>query len=664
MQFHNPYHFVPVKPVRTDGIQRNPQTNKFEFDSHPQVTHDRYLNDTFSGRVVCQLTAETAFVVGDQHDEHQADELPTEVHQYLIDDKPAIPATTIRGLISNIVETASNSALRVLEDEIYSYRKKAEGTDILKEIGLVYKLTDGTFSILPLCNFLKREPAWCLKIKSIFVRNSLTFSFSNKQFYYLNEFLPENNPRRIISEVDFKQLSEREAKEYERGILRILDNEERRAGFAESSRANELFIFCSSEMEDFNTKDVKVADLIPIKPEAVKRFHDLADLRTKEDATLPFHLVGTRRNNGDDGDKIRIKTGDLVYFRTIKIEAKEFASEISFSAIWRDLVGKEENHVKKPETTFDFFRKIDKELLPFNKDRDQITLAEQMFGLVENNGKLENSDGELSLAGRIYPSAAKFAGIKNSDDTIREVNDSEECFEINPTTNDGWTTLKILASPKPPSPAMYFKNGYIAKNQLNADEHQPQGRKFYLHNKSNEGRPWETKKTENPKQKMKVKPVKRGAVFNFYLDFENLSNIELGALLYALRPTDEFRHKIGLGKPIGLGKVKIEISKLLTIDREIRYSSSGLLGKRFAEKDLTFINDLKANFRAINTDICDVLETLGDPQLLSAKVHYPKVLGKTDEEENFKWFVENDRSRRRNLSPIKASQNIPLLNEY
>lgn len=131
MAFHNPYHFVPVKAVSKDGITKNSDTKKFDFSSHPHVTHDRYAKDTFSGRVLCKLTVDTPFVVGDNHDTEVE---PTIIHQYEFDGKPAIPASTLRGLISSIVESSSNSSLRVLEDEFYSYRKKADGNEVLKEL--------------------------------------------------------------------------------------------------------------------------------------------------------------------------------------------------------------------------------------------------------------------------------------------------------------------------------------------------------------------------------------------------------------------------------------------------------------------------------------------------------------------------------------------------
>ena len=158
---------------------------------------------------------------------------------------------------------------------------------------------------------------------------------------------------------------------------------------------------------------------------------------------------------------------------------------------------------------------------------------------------------------------------------------------------------------------------------------------------------------------MKVKPVKANSVFTFYIDFENLHELELGALLYALRPNDAFRHKIGLGKPLGLGTVRVQISELQIVERGGRDSSKGLFGGRFDEKDKIFIEGLKNGFRSLNADICDILETLGNPDNLQACVHYPTRNRQSDEGENFKWFVENDKNRKRNLLPIKKAEKLP-----
>ncbi|GAB6078826.1 TIGR03986 family type III CRISPR-associated RAMP protein [Hydrogenobaculum acidophilum] len=70
-----------------------------------------------------------------------------------------------------------------------------------------------------------------------------------------------------------------------------------------------------------------------------------------------------------------------------------------------------------------------------------------------------------------------------------------------------------------------------------------------------------------------VKPLSPGSVFKGRIRFENLTDYELGALLYAIDlPSEEnLCHKIGMGKPLGLGSIKIT-SKLFISDRKERYS--------------------------------------------------------------------------------------------
>jgi CRISPR-associated protein (TIGR03986 family) len=68
-----------------------------------------------------------------------------------------------------------------------------------------------------------------------------------------------------------------------------------------------------------------------------------------------------------------------------------------------------------------------------------------------------------------------------------------------------------------------------------------------------------------------LKPVNKGAIFRGRIRFENLSEVELGALLSALDLPEGLAHKIGMGKPLGLGSVKIT-PKLYISDRKQRYS--------------------------------------------------------------------------------------------
>lgn len=76
------------------------------------------------------------------------------------------------------------------------------------------------------------------------------------------------------------------------------------------------------------------------------------------------------------------------------------------------------------------------------------------------------------------------------------------------------------------------------------------------------------------KQYTQIKPVAAGVTFTFDIRFENLSDTELGAILWALQlPGEqggEYRHKLGMGKPLGMGSVHIKPELHLT-DRTTRY---------------------------------------------------------------------------------------------
>lgn len=73
-------------------------------------------------------------------------------------------------------------------------------------------------------------------------------------------------------------------------------------------------------------------------------------------------------------------------------------------------------------------------------------------------------------------------------------------------------------------------------------------------------------------QHTKIKPVAPEKTFTGRIRFENLSDVELGALLFALDLPDTCCHKLGMGKPLGLGSVKIT-PKLFLSDRKTRYTN-------------------------------------------------------------------------------------------
>lgn len=47
-------------------------------------------------------------------------------------------------------------------------------------------------------------------------------------------------------------------------------------------------------------------------------------------------------------------------------------------------------------------------------------------------------------------------------------------------------------------------------------------------------------------------------------------------MVKSLRPSPEFRHRLGLGKPLGLGTVEVAIEGVFLIDRVARYTKDPL----------------------------------------------------------------------------------------
>lgn len=701
MAFHNPYHFVPVL-TPTDDQQ-----------SGPNVTHARYVGGTSSGRLLCRLVTEDPIVVG-------SDRNGQVVAPYMLDGYPALPASSLRGMISAIAEAASNSALRVLEDRPYSVRMSVKKPRVPPPgaLGMIVK-KEGHYTIRPLAlppslrsqqgnnveipqeyRYMFKEP---LRLKSyvdgyrstggasptlsIYPRSFLegnmnSYSSRNCEYWYMKlDFtqlhikqqggkelvlgcMPVAEHRQPLDESAYVRIGRPAG--YVRGILRILGIHHRETKIP-TTKKHEIFIPYPAAYAAAPTFDAQAA---------VEKFHKLADERTERENTLPFELKGMVR--AADG-QLRLDDGDIVFFRPDPSK-NHLVAEVSISSIWRRRVD---------GTSHDFFRTISPELLPFNPERRVVSVAEQLFGFVEQRKRDSRAQGAdqsaRSLSGRVRIHAAQLHPVEQKDPFLAQVR------------------LKVLDSPKPPAPSFYFKKRdqqprapvFIAKDELNTADHRPQGRKFYLHHRREDNRePWKTSApNDQDTQKSDVTPLRKDLTFYFHIDFNNLSPQELGLLCYSLRPTDDFRHKLGMGKSIGLGRVRIEPVGLFLIDRNHRYRDDDpFSSKRYhevfvgADEDINkwaaaydmerdaaallgngnrrpWLSETRRVFAdTMDPSIRSALELVGDPGKIRYPVQTPQIEGQDPEKETYQWFVANDRSRAQALTPLPtADGRLPTL---
>jgi hypothetical protein len=98
------------------------------------------------------------------------------------------------------------------------------------------------------------------------------------------------------------------------------------------------------------------------------------------------------------------------------------------------------------------------------------------------------------------------------------------------------------------------------------------GRKLYRH-RLDPVIPIVTRPTKD-RQNKTVQPV-MPAVFHFNVEYGNLTEAELRSLLYSLFLEEGLWHKVGMGKPLGLGSVHITAVRWVQWKPELRYRALG-----------------------------------------------------------------------------------------
>ncbi|MEJ5256383.1 MAG: TIGR03986 family CRISPR-associated RAMP protein [Acidimicrobiales bacterium] len=299
---------------------------------------------------------------------------------------------------------------------------------------------------------------------------------------------------------------------------------------------------------------------------------------------------------------------------------------------------------------------------------DQLSPADRVFGWVNPNGH-----GAYRGALRVGPVTC------TTDDPV-------EHFD-----GDG-VPLAILSGPKPTQARFYAAKDPdgtpvgkgVDKAKLYTRDAGLRGRKVYVHHAGLPPGYWDnptedrTQRGPGPWHQEYRRPndakgnpqrdnqnrsvtawVRPGVTFATTLHVENLSDLELGALLWLLDLPEGAHHRLGGGKPLGFGSVRVEIDRSgtslakgatvaaawreLTDPAEDDWSE---LAEAFQEK-------VEEVFPARNVDggrlgILDAfLQAATGPVDKGVAVHYPRSSERPDPEgKQYEWFTANERQSR------------------
>ena len=619
-RFLNPYHFIPLAAPDVAGWRtvRRP-------DANSELSHAHYAAGTHSGRIVCRLTARTPLVVGgyskrdDRNDAAVADPVPSggeqksragqpaPVKPFELDGKPAIPASSLRGMFSSLFEAATGSALRVLGNELMAFHKTISGVKVdgkkiggaLKKLGMLVLEQDRVFTLVP----LSESGCW-IYVGGSFIEDKSSFTLADPEFYFVqSEWLEEKwkGAHKVgyrlaqncvpIHGQDWSDPGSSRG-DFVACVLYALGK--KRQGMA-GTKKHELLL--GIDWDTFEAlrdgRPERIKSRLTVLPCAIGRFDDLSlelfeaqkDERLTDEDRLPFHPVGTRSNRNDP---LKLQHGDIVYYD----EEGGQVTEVSFSAVWRGRVETGDARNKQAARPHDFFKSVSPECVPFGPGRTTLSMAEAVFGFV--------SEATEQSPLPAYASRIRFGFGRIASEPKFMADDGRTGYY------EPAVVLKQMVSPKLPSPAMYFKHkdgsgGYIPKVKLDPAHHRPQGRKFYLHdtraateNVYESEKPRriaelekKTSKADNERKELndrkkeiqnhlEVIPLPPETVFHFHVDFDNLTDDELAALCFALEPSAGFHHKLGLGKPLGLGSVKVEPLGAFLVERARRYGEQSV----------------------------------------------------------------------------------------
>lgn len=655
-RFLNPYNFVrffdSVRPA--EGV----------LGSVPPPPHDRYVG--LSGTITCVLTATTPLFIADSHGAYEDRGEPGHMHYRFFQDakgEPAIPGTSLRGVIRSVFEAVTNSCLANFHGEKRLSYRPPPG-DALKLVpARVLRHTDGRYELEVLSGTTRFEPdrrpegaqyaAWLRRYQPMWANNSAAKA--------------PNTPyaqRRSFTDADLQGLGHGSPCQ---AIIQRVQHPLKRFEFwnvvaiaplgqpirRPDGAAGELLVegyLCITNQNIENKHDER---LFFRGPGAVRIMLDLDDEVRRRYQEL---IIDYQERHADDLEKAGAHPeqprGKRAGFSRFVIERKEGAlqgGELVYALIDRGGRGYKVRYVvpvSVPRVTYD--TQIGGKLPPAARHLHRCTEAAELcpacrtFGWVweGKTEELRDHNKRNAYAGRVTIEHATVAkDVKPFD-----------------------ATLAILSAPKPTTIRFYLapergkpQRGLEDKDyNYDTPDIRLRGRKFYRHHGSQLREREYRSAAKNPKsdQNRTVHGVRdAGSNFGFTVRFENLAPVELGALLWSLE-IDGWHHRIGLGKPLGFGSVQIAVKGLTVLDPAARYADLANSGLRDA-LDLKggWVRAFKAELQRVYgapfeelPPIRDLRALLNEPPL---PVHYPRSAREPlPDGKNFEWFVGNKRSGR------------------
>jgi len=753
--FHNPYNFVPALPRNSDQFTTDLAKELGDLGESDPAPHGVYCADRWSGKIAVTLTTKTPLLIPDAanltEDEKGHKTYPLRV----VDGKPYLPPTSIKGMLRSAYEAVTNSRLSVFQGhgDRLAYRTPAEGKSnqyiyparVEQRDNQLYLRILAAPDLLDKAGKLPRyrTQAQTNELDKGESELALTYDGSSNlpqhgDSVWVRLNLEQNDetnlPRAILNnlEVGLKKQPDGSVKLPKSVVTRIQKRKsgskppgtgDWRKGWVcitganiNSKRYERVFIEDDDDQlisitEDTGALQKLWKDLILDYQKQHKR-----DLEKRQEVQpkpqQPQDYLGDEP--GKTGWSTHVYQEGMEVLDVATLCYVELKTDLEDSSLTLDQVNaivpvvlSRRLYASSPEDL------LDQSLKP-GENRSKLSPADRVFGWVNQQSK-----GAYKGNLRIGPVQC-----------LTE----QWCEDF----GDAGLPLAILGQPKPQQARFY-----IAKDQqgnpldngaAKADGYQKsqglRGRKVYAHHRDLPGDYWadplsdRTQQAQNreyrrpqievveqpdpkkPKLKNAQLPkpqrleqrddqnrsiqawVKPDVTFSFTIDVTNLLNVELGALLWLLNLPENHYHRLGGGKPLGFGSVRLEINWDNT---DLRKGEDWQQYYRSLLQPLSNLNPREAEatvqqFQESFEQAYGNGKKFADIPLIQAfcrcakgfedglPIHYPRVRkpGQTGavpphpDGKAFEWFVENERSGNSGgpkvaLPPLWDETGLPIL---
>jgi CRISPR-associated protein (TIGR03986 family) len=540
--FPSPYNFVPLSPhVRTEW--------------GPEPSHDIPYRDGLSGTIDVTITADSSLLVSDGNEDKERRFFRTP------DGKVAIPGSSLRGMIRNVVEIASFSRFRLVDDRRFGLRDLTQaarldyGRKFTKSVGprtfkalskagwLSFDGKEGCWQITP-CHYARIDHRQFRHLSPRFDEALARIKDSRRQEDRQADKLYEAWERAggTMAPLPFEVERRETPHPHSPGHLvyreAFAPRHAPRGADVEDRIGTVVFTGLPSRRKhlEFVFLDGATEPPIRVPPEVWRGFLDVHEWQEKPS---PTWLFWSKRYNNRT-----VKSIPIFYLE------KEGELDALGLALMFKLAQDATTHTTIKQTSLKHL------------ERSGFDLAERLFGRVEEQG--ENSlKGRLSFGMAALVGEAPAASERGYPTTMGAPKASYFPAYVRQVDFADGSGARLARAPGADGRERLAQ--YRTYMRWNDKASELRGWKRYPVRGAGDHRPprptdlqQETERTE-----VTLHPLYRpeGLVFTAKVRFHNLRPFELGALCWALDwgGNAALRHSLGMGKPFGWGQLTIRI---------------------------------------------------------------------------------------------------------